>query len=74
MHRSNNKCRCMYNPVKYTSWLFFMKTVNGYGLSTNFFSINMNYTLNRKYNKYSSSFDIYLTKWGKMDSMKYKII
>ena len=29
-----------------------------------FFPINMNYTLNRKYNKYSSPFDIYLTKWG----------
>ena len=34
-----------------------------------FFFINMNYTLNRKYNKYSSLFDICLTKWGKMKNI-----
>ena len=39
--------------------------------TTVFFSVNMNYTLNRKYNKYSSLFDIYLTKWRKNE--KYKI-
>ena len=38
-----------------------------------FFSINMNYTLNRKCNKYSSSFDIYLTKWGKNEKYKFYI-
>ena len=37
-------------------------------ISTNlidFFSINVIYTLKRIYNKCSSPFDIYLTKWGK---------
>ena len=35
---------------------------NGGRFQSIFFSININYTLNRRYNKYSSLFDIYLTK------------
>ena len=31
----------------------------------------MNYTLNRKYNKYSSLFDIYPTKWGKNEKYNF---
>ena len=33
----------------------------------------MNYTLNRKYNNYSSPFDIYLTKWGKNEKYEFYI-
>ena len=45
-------------------------------ISTNlidFFSINMSYTLKRKYNKYSSPFDIYLTRWGKNEKYEFYI-
>ena len=40
---------------------------------TYFFPINMNYTLNRKYNKYSSPFDIYLTKWEENEKYEFNI-
>ena len=40
---------------------------------TCFFPINMNYTLNRKYNKYSSPFDIYLTKWEENEKYEFYI-
>ena len=33
----------------------------------------MNYTLKRKYNNYSSSFDIYLNKWGKNEKYEFYI-
>ena len=49
-----------------------VKVFNEY-FSNIFFSINMNYTLKRKYNKYSSSFDIYLTKWGKNEKYEFYI-
>ena len=48
-------------------WVFHFRKLN------KFFSINMNYTLNRKYNKYSSPFDIYLTKWGKNEKYEFYI-
>ena len=43
------------------------------GQSSLFFSIDMNYTLNKKYNKHSSPFDIYLFKWGKNEKYKFYI-
>ena len=44
---------------------YFKEKFEGWGWKVQgfiFFSIKMNYTLNRKYIKYSSLFDIYLTK------------
>ena len=40
-------------------------------LQSLFFSVNMNYTLNRKNNKYNSPFDIYLTKWGENEKYEF---
>ena len=42
-------------------------------LQSLFFSVNMNYTLNRKNNKYNSPFDIYLTKWGENEKYEFYI-
>ena len=38
-----------------------------------FSSINMSYTLKRKFNKCSSPFDIYLTKWEKNEKYEFYI-
>ena len=38
-----------------------------------FFLLIWNYTLYRKYNKCSSLFDIYLTKWGKNEKYEFYI-
>ena len=50
------------SPAKLFYWFFVVVDIILHLTVVHFFSINMNYTLNRKFNKYSSPFDICLTK------------